>query len=86
MSTEKSLQAEQNINGDAVESMAALKVRLVIIIQAKAYLCHQDKLEAQHAAKRDAQQLEIQDLRQQLEHRSEEIRGLKGLLIVFRPK
>jgi hypothetical protein len=40
----------------------------------------QNKLEAQHAAKREAQQLEIQDLRQQVEHRSEEIRGLNSTI------
>lgn len=40
----------------------------------------QSKLEAQHAAKRDTHLLEIQDLRQQLDHRSDEIRGLTSTI------
>jgi hypothetical protein len=58
--------------------MAELKVRLNPLPVLNGFIVGQNKLEAQHTAKRDAQQLEIQDLRQQLDHRSEEIRSLNS--------
>jgi kinesin family protein 5 len=38
----------------------------------------QNKLEAQYAAKREAQQSEVTDLKQQLEMKSNEVRGLNA--------
>ncbi|KAL7411531.1 kinesin heavy chain [Mrakia frigida] len=67
---ERTIREEEASNVDIAETMADLK----------------SKLEAQYAAKRDVQLSEISDLRQQLEHRSQEaknqtmtIESLKGV-------
>lgn len=61
---EKTIQDEEVSNVDVAESMAELK----------------NKLEAQYAAKRDAHLSEVQDLKQQLELRSNEIRSLNATI------
>ncbi|OSX65082.1 hypothetical protein POSPLADRAFT_1053867 [Postia placenta MAD-698-R-SB12] len=61
---EKTIHDEEISNVDVAESMAELK----------------NKLEAQYAAKRDAHLSEVQDLKQQLELRSSEIRTLNATI------
>lgn len=61
---EKTIQNEEVSNVDVAESMAELK----------------NKLEAQYAAKRDAHLSEVQDLKQQLDIRSNEIRSLNATI------
>ncbi|PCH38072.1 kinesin heavy chain [Wolfiporia cocos MD-104 SS10] len=61
---EKTIHDEEVSNVDVAESMAELK----------------NKLEAQYAAKRDAHLSEVQDLKQQLEIRSGEIRTLNATI------
>ncbi|EMD38406.1 hypothetical protein CERSUDRAFT_113562 [Gelatoporia subvermispora B] len=59
---EKTIRDEEVSNVDVVESMAELK----------------NKLEAQYAAKRDAHLSEVQDLKQQLELKANEVRSLNA--------
>ncbi|KAI0341612.1 kinesin heavy chain [Trametopsis cervina] len=61
---EKTIHAEDVSNVDVIENMAELK----------------NKLEAQYAAKRDAHVSEVQDLKQQLDIRSNEIRTLNATI------
>ncbi|KAI0328591.1 kinesin heavy chain [Cubamyces sp. BRFM 1775] len=61
---EKTIHDEEVSNVDIVESMAELK----------------NKLEAQYAAKRDAHASEVQDLKQQLELKGNEIRTLNATI------
>ncbi|KZT67729.1 kinesin-domain-containing protein [Daedalea quercina L-15889] len=61
---EKTIHDEEVSNVDVVESMAELK----------------NKLEAQYAAKRDAHVSEVQDLKQQLEIRTSEVRTLNATI------
>ena len=44
----------------------------------------QNKLEAQYSAKRDAHQSEVADLKQQLEMKNNEIRGLNASIDSFK--
>jgi kinesin family protein 5 len=74
---EKTIHAEETSNTNAGESMADLKVRpnlprLHSII--RTHLGQQSKLEAQYSAKREAHAAEINDLKQQLEQKSNDIR------------
>lgn len=61
---------------DLAESMAELKVHLSRCSITDTYSFFQNKLEAQYTAKRQAHESEVQDLKQQLEMKSNEIRSL----------
>jgi kinesin family protein 5 len=61
---EKTIHEEENSDLDMAQSMADLKA----------------KLEAQYAAKRDAHLSEVVDLKQQIEHRNNEVRSLTSQL------
>ena len=68
---------------DIAESMAELKVSLIGELECSVLVSEnfpQNKLEAQYAAKRDAHASEVQDLKQQLEIKGNEIRTLNGTI------
>jgi kinesin family member 5 len=77
-SKEKIIHDEEASSADISRSTAELKVRLPHwLITTQIYrIPSQNKLEAQYAAKRDAHQSEIADLRQQLEMKGNEVRTL----------
>lgn len=76
---EKTINDEETSNVDVAESMAELKVLAKPVIDIYPTHCSsQNKLEAQYAAKRDAHQGEVADLKQQLDMRATEIRNLNS--------
>lgn len=81
---EKTINEEEVSNVDAAESMAELKVCGDLDTIWPRPASHpsnlQNKLEAQYAAKRDAHLSEVQDLKQQLDIRSNEIRTLNATI------
>lgn len=85
MCTEKTIHDEEVSNVDIAESMAELKVRLIGLLGSHSNcgiftLDSQNKLEAQYAAKRDAHASEVQDLKQQLEIKGNELRTLNATI------
>ena len=74
--TEKTIHDEETSGVDLAESMADLKVRCWGIGDELRLMSSQNKLEAQYAAKRQAHESEVQDLKQQLELKANEIRSL----------
>lgn len=76
---EKTIHEEETSNVDLAESMTDLKVGIPFSSCLHvAHAAQKSKLEAQYAAKRDAHVSEVQDLKQQLELRSNEIRSLNS--------
>ena len=77
---EKTIHDEETSNVDIAESMTDLKVcRCIALFFNPVDLNSlQNKLEAQYAAKRDAHVGEVQDLKQQLEMKANEIRNLNS--------
>jgi len=77
---EKTINDEETSNVDVAESMTDLKVYPIFYLFS--YLIDerpmQSKLEVQYAAKRDAHVSEVQDLKQQLEMKGNEIRNLNS--------
>ena len=74
--TEKTIHDEETSNVDLAESVADLKVRWYATGSEVRLISSQSKLEAQYAAKRQAHESDVQDLKQQLELKTNEIRSL----------
>ena len=74
--TEKTIHDEETSDVDLAESVADLKVRCPWHVGKLTLIPSQNKLEAQYAAKRQAHESEVQDLKQQLELKANEIRSL----------
>ena len=76
--TEKTIHNEETSNVDLAESMGDLKVRCCGMGGKVKLMFSQNKLEAQYAAKRQTHESEVQDLKQQLELKANEIRSLNA--------
>lgn len=79
---EKTIHEEENTNAEAADAMTELKVNTYprsLIVRVLTF-SEQGKLEAQYNAKREAQASEVQDLKQQMELKTNEIRGLHSSL------
>lgn len=76
---EKTIHDEETSNVDLAESMTDLKVGYSsLLLQYFTHGSTKNKLEVQYAAKRDAHVGEVQDLKQQLEMKGNEIRSLNS--------
>jgi kinesin family member 5 len=80
--TEKTINDEETSHIDIGESITDLRVRSnsVVSFYIPLTIISQNKLEAQYAAKRDAYQSEVLDLKQQLEMRGNEVRTLNATI------
>lgn len=79
---EKTIHDEETSNVDIAESMTDYKVRKKVLQKVtqrfNTFWLNQSKLEAQFAAKRESHAREVQDLKQQVELKSNEVRTLNS--------